>query len=444
MGVASLLLLILGAILGAFCLSSTKRMALLVVIAAFVTRPTLELSGFTIRLEMVVGGLALLRLIHDVLSRKSLRLSPAITISLALTLIWLAFASVTSLNIPPYPARSMTVVIWCFLNVITAVWIAKTPNCWFWIMRWGTAAALWCSILAIAFWLAATSEFFVFGVQVDPTYGGYAAYVFSLEANILAGLLSLWSLVAVLNPLRAVPNWVRVGLALSAPMAILTTHTRAALVAYIVGLIFCALLKSKARKLSLASICVGGLGAVVMLLVGGDAGFSKFMGIFDIDAGTGGLRNRVGTYALNEWWSSPNRLVGLGFNSFGQRHIDETRPSLLLPGYIGNLPIQVLYDTGIIGALIILLAVFATVVSAARAKRFENVLILFIPYLLFSVATMVLWLLETWIFVGLVWGLCSIYANGKSNSAGQLGRQHQMSPPAVLTRTIDGRAGRAW
>ncbi|BCW72566.1 hypothetical protein NicSoilB8_36100 [Arthrobacter sp. NicSoilB8] len=133
------------------------------------------------------------------------------------------------------------------------------------------------------------------------------------------------------------------------------------------------------------------------------------MGVFDIDEGTGGLRNRVGNVAIAEWWSSPERMIGLGWNSFGQRHIDETQAALSLPGYIGNLPIQILYDSGIVGGCLVVLSVLAIAVALWRVRRFDGLAVFLLPYILFSIATMVLWLLETWIFVGLAWGLCAKY-----------------------------------
>lgn len=415
--VSHIFLAIVAVAAATFFLSSNRRMAALVVLAAFATRPFLDVGSFTLRPEMLVGGLACLRLVHDGLGRRSQKLSNGVRWSLSLTLAWLIFALVTSLNVPPYPQRSMTVLVWCALNVITAVWIAKTPSSWYWLLRWGTMAALSCSVLAIVFWLGATAGVFIFGVQVDPTYGGYAAYVFSLEANILAGLLCLWTLVAVVNPMGAVPQWIRVALAFSAPMAILTTHTRAALVAYLVGLLACVLLRPAVRRVALASLGFGGMGGLFLLLSGGDAGFSKFLDVFDINEGTGGLRNKVGSVALAEWWASPERMIGLGWNSFGQRHIDETQPALLLPGYIGNLPVQILYDSGIIGGLLAFFAVAAAALSVHRVGRFDRLIIFLLPYLLFSIATMVLWLLETWLFVGLAWGLCAKYDRAQRSSA---------------------------
>lgn len=407
MDLTGALFAIIGVVLAAFFVSSTRRLSFLVILAAFVTRPALEVGGLSVRLELIVGGLCLLRIVHDLLSRSGRPFSAAVKWSVSCVAAWLLFAAMTSLNIPPMPQKSLSVLIWCALNVLTAVWIARTPNSWYWIIRWGSIAALVCSSLAIAFWIAATSSLFNFGVQADPAYGGFAAYVFSIEANILGGLLCLWALVAVYNPLSAVPRLVRVALAVLVPVAILATHTRAALVAYVLGLLACLLLRPNARKIAAASVIFGGVAATILLFNGTDKGLGKFADVFDIDGGTGGLRYRVNSVALEEWWSSANRLIGLGWNSFGQRHIDETQPALLLPGYIGNLPVQIAYDAGLVGILWVGLAVGAVTLCVVRNKRVGLLLAFAVPYVSFSIATSALWLLETWIFVGLAWGLCS-------------------------------------
>lgn len=420
MDLADALIFVIGVVLAAFFVSSTRRLSFLVICAAFVTRPALVVVGLSIRMELVVGILCLVRIIHDVLSRSGRPVSTVVRWSVSFVSAWLVFAAITSLNIPPMPQKSLSVLIWCALNVITAVWIARTPNSWYWIVRWGSAAALVCCVLAVIFWVGATSHLINFGVQADPAYGGFAAYVFSIEANILGGLLCLWALVAVYNPLNAVPRLIRVALATLVPVAILATHTRAALVAYVLGLLACLILRPKARKVAAASVVVGGVAATSLLLIGTDKGLGKFADVFDIDGGTGGLRYRVNSVAIEEWWSSANRLIGLGWNSFGQRHIDETQPTLLVPGYIGNLPVQIAYDAGIIGILWVGLAVAAIILCVVRYRRTDLLLVFAVPYLLFSIATSALWLLETWIFVGLAWGLCSgLGGKGDSTPAGR-------------------------
>ncbi|MDE8585923.1 O-antigen ligase family protein [Arthrobacter sp. NQ4] len=394
-------------VVAVFFVSSNVRLAFLVICATFVTRPSVSLAGFSIRLELIVGLLCLMRIIHESLSKRRTTISPAVKWSMSCIAGWLLFAGITSLNVPPMPQKSISVLMWCALNVITAIWIARTPGIWYTLIRVGSVAALIVSILAIVFWVAASSFLFNYGVQSDPAYGGFAAYGFSIEANILGGLLCLWALVAVYNPLNAVPNRVRILLAAIVPVAILATHTRAALVSYVIGLVGCLLFRARARRVAAGSAVLGGIAAAYLLLTGSDRGLDKFFNVFDISGGTGGLRYRVNNIALEEWWSSSNRIIGLGWNSFGQRHIDDTQPHLLLPGYIGNLPVQIAYDGGLIGVALVVLAATVVVTQVIRQRRADLLCIFAIPYFAFSIATSALWLLETWVFVGLAWGLCS-------------------------------------
>lgn len=409
-------LFLVAAMLAAYFVYSPRRLAFLAVVAMFVTRPAVDVGGLNVRLELVVGVLVLLRLVHEILSRQSRRLTASMSWSVVAIVSWLLFATVTSINIAPIPSRSISVLVWCLLNVITAFWISKSPNVWSVILRWGCRAALVCCFAALAFWAAATSGLFAYGVQIDPTYGGFAAYVFSIEANILAGLLCLWALVGIVNPMSAVPRHTRVTLAFVAPVAILTTHTRAALIAYLAGLVFCIIFRPTSRKIAVSSLAIGGVIMLSIMFTAGDAGFSKFLSVLDFDGGTGGLRYRTNEVAVNEWWTSPERWIGLGWNSFGQRHIDETQPRLMLPGYIGNLPLQIAYDSGLLGVFWVALAAGIVLIGVRRIGRVDLLLVLFVPYMIFSIATSSLWLLETWVLVGLVWGMCSQHHLSVSNN----------------------------
>ena len=142
----------------------------------------------------------------------------------------------------------------------------------------------------------------------------------------------------------------------------------------------------------------------MFLTISADAGLSKFFELFDTETGTGGLRERVNSHAFDEWSISGSVFEGLGFNSFGQRNFDLTRPELAQPGYIGNLPLQIVYDGGILAAALIAIAGVLIVGKFVRLRRLGLVLAVAVPYLAFSIATSTLWFLETWLFVGLAWG----------------------------------------
>ncbi len=73
--------------------------------------------------------------------------------------------------------------------------------------------------------------------------------------------------------------------------------------------------------------------------------------LLDFSSGSGAARVSTMSQALADLHGSP-LLVGLGTNSFGQRHKGVVQQGgTVKASYIGNLYVRVLYDTGVIGAL---------------------------------------------------------------------------------------------
>ncbi|WP_288468811.1 O-antigen ligase family protein [uncultured Curtobacterium sp.] len=386
-----------------FILTKPSRLAILLVAGMFVTRLNVDLGGLNFRPETLAGVLAGVALLSPKRTGRSLPVSTVV--SIGAVLLWLLLGAMSSVIGSPELSKSLSVLIWCLLSVVSAVWIARNPEQWKRMIRVGAVIALICSALAVLFWAAASAGLSTVGVQVDPTYGGYASYVASIEANVLAGLLCLWGIVAAWNPLGAINRGVQKCLVVAAPIAILTTHTRAALVALILGLCVVFVCRRSARGLVLGAGFIGGVASMSLLFAGSDSGFAKFGNLFDTSGGTGGLRLQLNTLAFDEWRRSDSTLLGLGWNSFGQRHVDPTRPFLNLPAYIGNLPLQLVYDGGLLALATVALAASIVVVILVTRKRGGLVLALAVPYLLFSLSTSVLWLFETWFWVGLAWGL---------------------------------------
>ncbi len=380
------------------------RIAVLLVIAVFVTRPAIEIGGVNLRLEVFAALICLISLVKMAAARERMAMLRSSWLSISAVVLWLLSVFVATLLFAPDPTRSLATLTWCGLNVISAAWVAMNRPIWRTLVRAGAFAALACSFMAIIFYLLSSLGLSKFGVQIDPAYGGFAAYVFSIEANILAGLLCLWSLLALYNPMSALSPRIRVPLALIAPIAIITTHTRAALIAYGIGLVIFLASINGSRKLALGVLSLGGAASAVFLFNSNDSGLAKFTDLFDTSDGTGGQRSRVTAIALNEWGSSDGVLTGLGWNSFGQRHFDETQPTILPPGYLGNLPVQIIYDGGLLALIFVGIAVISGIVTFIKLGKTPLVAGLAVPYVVFSLATSSLWLLETWLFVGFVWG----------------------------------------
>lgn len=399
---AVMLVALLGVYAAFFVLARAERLAVLLVLSMFVTRLSGDVGGLTFRPEMFGGILAVISLLTQ---RGERRIAVPSAISIAAVLTWLAGGILSSALNSPELGKSIGVIVWCGLSVSSAVWVSQHPRLWPLMLRVGAWAAFASAVLSIAFWAAASAGVAEVGVQIDPTYGGYASFVTSIEANVLAGLLCLWGLVAAWNPLGAIGQICRRALVLTAPIAILATHTRAALVAYVLGLVIVFVARRGARALVLGATGTGGVIGVVLLATSADSGLSKFTSLLDTSGGTGKLRLQVNGSALEEWLGSTQHLIGLGWNSFGQRHVDPTRPFLNIPGYIGNLPLQIIYDGGLLALVAVAIAVLAVAWNALRTKTLAVMVMLSVPYLLFSLSTSVLWLFETWFWVGLAWGM---------------------------------------
>lgn len=371
----------------------------------FLTRYTVDVFGFSVRLEMFAATLAGVGLFLRQDARH--RLSSAAVVSIAAVALWLVSGSFASVVSSPELNKSLGVLIWCALSFIGAIWVSTHRGEWHRMLSVGVWCAFTASALAVVAWTLATLGVSTLGVQDDPTYGGWAAYVASIEANVLAGLLCLWAIIAAWNPgdwIRRLPRLLTV---LLAPVAILTTHTRAALVALLLGLFLVFLFRKSSRPLVVGAGLLGVAATVGLAVRSPDAGFSKFSSLLDTSSGTGGLRRQINQIALNEWLASDARVQGLGWNSFGQRHLDPTQPFKNLPSYIGNLPLQVLYDGGLLAAASVCVALVAVLSIQLRARNLGLVVALALPYFLFSIATSVLWLFETWFWIGIAWGATS-------------------------------------
>jgi hypothetical protein len=111
-------------------------------------------------------------------------------------------------------------------------------------------------------------------------------------------------------------------------------------------------------------------------------------------SGNGALRLRAAETALDEL-RSPNLVVGNGANAFGQTHTDPTQPGK--PWYLSILPLAIVFDGGLAG-LAILLVALATVQPMRRPARAFGALAV---YLSAATATSPFWLGTTWLLIAL-------------------------------------------
>jgi len=402
----TLLALVAAPIVGFALLAVGPRaFAVCLVVGMFVSRPAVDVVGYSVRLEVVLGGIAGLRLaLEPALLR---RLSKPAAVSVLLCVGWLYLAVAASVAWAPERGASLSLIVWCATSLATAVWIACQPTAWVVVVRAGVYLSCVAATAALGLWFLAAQRVATIGVQPDSAYGGYAPYLLSIEANLLAGLLCLWGLVAVYNPRGSIQRAVTFYSVLVTPAALLVTHTRAALIAYAFGLLATLLLRRGALRATAIPLGIQVLALPFALsATKGDVGLDKFRDLIDLQGGTGGQRVETMRTALVDYTSAGwvERAVGLGFNSFSQRHYEPSLPGRFVPAYLGNLPVQILYDGGIAAVVLLGLAVVTAFVALARRGGWTAFVAIGIPYVVFSLATSSLWLAQTWVFVGLLWG----------------------------------------
>jgi hypothetical protein len=122
------------------------------------------------------------------------------------------------------------------------------------------------------------------------------------------------------------------------------------------------------------------------------------IGDVDFQGGTIGFRVTVAKLAAQEM-HGVNLWLGNGTNTFGLRHDQPGTPGI--SGHIIMLPVQVLYDGGIVG-LGLLIAVFVTVFVCVPRPRKPAAAGLLASYLLSATLTSMFWFAITWILIAVV------------------------------------------
>lgn len=366
------------------------------VVAVFISRFSFDVGGFRLRAEMAVGLICCVALVLRPRLNK-FRYDGSVFVILGSWVGWLFL--VTFVTAPSFD-ESLTVLIWLLLNLATCLYIVSYMPSVEIIVMVGVRLAFSLSILGVALWIAATSGVGKWFVQWDPTYGGYAAYVTVFEANILASLVTLWAVIALSGRLCSRCGHIaRVGLITLTPIVAIATHTRIALIASCLVLVASVFVYPKSRVLVLALVAT----IIVVINFSGidleQFGLSKFASPLSLDEGTGRYRSATWGQAFADiesggWASS---ISGLGANSFGQRHLDPSLPGSGARWYLGNLPLQLYYDGGLVA---VGLVVFGLVRSFPRTRA-RLAIFFVVIYTLFAISTSTLWLMQSWIFLAI-------------------------------------------
>ncbi len=370
------------------------------VLSAFATRFSIDVVGLHVRPEHLATLILLLAILirgrgGDFL-RQGFR-APSVYL-----LLYVVYSTAISVLFSGSLSRSATILSWLFLDwVLFTSLLAASPSrrVIYNAIAWGSGLA---ATLASVQWVLATTTGQLFGVQRNLSESAPAAFGLSFEANILGGVLVLSALALFSAPSQYVTRWHSFAGVL-ALAALPVTQTRAAVLGMGVGLIVL-LLSSRSRSTKrrvrrtiavasaiAAGLLIGGWQTWMLLL-------EKFLSILDFSSGNGAYRLVIQRLAFSDLHDATSWAFGLGTNSFSQRHLDPSRPGLDVEAYLGNLPLQLVYDTGIIGLCLVLLLAFALL----HSSRFSgSSLALMASFVVVASATSPLWFATTWIFAAL-------------------------------------------
>lgn len=381
-----------GALIAATCRLSW--LLAFVVLAAFASRFSVSVAGFHVRPEHVASlGL----LVGVLLKGEASGLGRALFSRPASYLgLFVAYGTVISALFAPHFRDSVAILAWLLLDwlLLGALLTLKIDSRA--VGRWLSLGVVCSSIYALAAWANAMVRGGVAGVQRSQESAVPAAFAFSSEANILAGLLTLCAL--ALFYWHGSRRLIVVTFALA---AIPVTQTRAAMLAVVVALptLFLVAANHAVRRRIAGVVAVAVAVAFTLTATGAPfvgGLFAKF-GALETSSTNIAYRTRVGGIAIDDLDSYQSWIFGLGVNSFGQRHFDPSRPGQHVAAYLSNLPLQILYDTGIVGVA----TVVSLLVYCLRVTKSRLALPMVLAYLVLSSATSPFWFAFTWLFVAM-------------------------------------------
>jgi hypothetical protein len=386
--------------LGLACASPAGIRFLLtaLILSTFVTRFKFDVLGFHFRPE---NGLVLAAAVALVASsRSSHRLGAAARRApVALLGLYVVWTGIVSAFIPPQPRASLAITGWLALDWLTLCVLVAGFTSADEIEEMGTKWA--CVAFAVADLLYFVGPRLGYGVQKETVTGANAAYGLSYEANILGSTAAIWLFLAISSP-KGLSTWSRRLILPLGLFALIVSFTRAADVALAAGLAVWALLEGyRARRVLVRRLGPMLVAATLLLAaipsIGGPV-LSKLTQVASVQSSTGAVRVAASAQALGDL-AHFNWVVGLGANSFGQRHTDATLPGQDVSGYLGVLPLELLYGEGVIGIACLCVAFLA--IRPWRLKRPARALGLVVVYVVASLATSPFWFASSWLIMAL-------------------------------------------
>ncbi|WP_076675168.1 MULTISPECIES: O-antigen ligase [unclassified Microbacterium] len=417
-----------------------------VVVSSFLGRYDAEIVGFRVRVEQVVPlVLAGWMLIHPALRPAFVR-----ALRHPVPLVYLTFVAwnvVTTLVFSPSLTWSASILVWLVIDLLLLVSMMTLADGAELAGRIGRLSVAPWALVGFAAYVVAnlTRGQIAFGTDFDYLYEVYVARVTAIEANIYASILIFWTLLAITR--RGIGRWEIAAIAVSVPIGLVASQTRTAVFSLVLGLAVFGLFtvfslrsswRERVRRIAPALVLIGTLVITygIVAALGGTEPADRTLpataspsasvsapptgttpspsptrepdptnpeqqnkiGDVDFQGGTIGFRLEVAGLAAQEM-KGVNLWFGNGTNTFGLRHEQPGTPGV--SGHIIMLPVQVLYDGGIVG-LGLLIALFVAVFVCVPRPRKPVAAGLLASYLLSATLTSMFWFAITWILLAVL------------------------------------------
>ena len=388
---------------------------------------TIELPLGTMRMEHPAIGFVALALLID--RRGSLhrpqrpwRSEPAI---LGLLCAYLAVLAVSSVLVAPQPLASLRIVAWTAISLgggVVAYILLRTEPAGAEGWYRGSAILLACAGIAVAVWYWVQGPSDIPGLS-NGLMPWRKVYAYAWEANLYASFLAAMAPFAV-ERLRQRQTTQNVVMAAVILFAIGLGVTRGAYLGLAAGFAVYVMVLLRRRPIGtwLRPVSISALAAVTGVFLSA-AILATPPGYVPLPGGptssdgpdssapgatptplpeppdTISHRLERVAPALEDLATSP--WIGLGANSFGQRHGDTSRGGA--PDHIAILALALPYEAGIVGALIFSLAVALLLLALLRASRLGWAMGLAAAYLAAIVALLVAYQSTNALVFGLNW-----------------------------------------
>lgn len=376
----------------------------LLIVACFIDRYEFSVSRLDLRPEHVAVFVLLAATVIDRVRTNRLEDMLKPRLGELFIIAWFVIAALSSVLVPPHRSDSVKVLALLAISSLALFLpprvIEKDKDVLDQIVRWLLLA------FAIDSAYAVFAYFFHFfgpsiSISVNPAGGHLNGYGTLWEPNVLGAIAGAGALAwAHLGKTRFSHHWIGVGICFA---ACIVSLARAALLAVVIVFVLSFVLPPGRRPNMRATLI--GIGVAIVAMAGVIVGdiFGKYTvqpggALSSLGNGTD-LAGRISQFrpVFLDLQASP--IIGLGIDSFGQRHITAG-----LAEHLANVELVLLNDTGILGMLLVL-GFVAYLTIAAWLRRHDETLvgitaIVFVVFIT-NQATETLELMITWLLFGL-------------------------------------------